>query len=499
MAGSLFPQGDTLMALALLVPFLAAFLIPLFRGNPNVREFVTLAAAGALFDLVVILAHKVLNGEFPALPALEVLPGLEIRFAIEPLGMLFALVASTLWIANSIYSIGYMRGNNEPRQTPFYICFAVAIFATIGIAFSANLFTLFLFYELLTLSTYPLVTHKGNDDAKAAGRVYLILLLATSMLLLLPAIIWTGVVAGTLDFTPGGILAGKVEPALMGVLLLLFVYGIGKAALMPVHFWLPAAMVAPTPVSALLHAVAVVKAGVFTVVKVIVYIFGVETLRETGAGDWLVYLAGFTVIVASIVALAPGQPEEAAGVFHRQPAFLRHPGGRDPDADFPGRGGDAHRRARGFQDHALLRRRLHIHRRAPDRDFPAQRHRPSHALDDGRLHHRRAVDDRPAADGRFPWQVVHADRRGGDAAMVPRRGHHGIDGAERGLFPADHLQGLLQGTARPRRRTPGSRRSALADRGGADGDRGRHHPAVHVPAGAVHAGGNDDGPALGRI
>ncbi|MCC0016607.1 MAG: monovalent cation/H+ antiporter subunit D family protein [Rhodobiaceae bacterium] len=303
MIGSLFPGGDNVMLLALCVPVIAAILIPLFGARPNLRETVTLVSAGVLFDLVVILGDKVLRGDLPSLPGLQVLPGLEIRFAIEPLGMIFALVASTLWIVNSIYSIGYMRGNNEPRQTPFYICFAVAIFATLGIAFSANLFTLFLFYEVLTLSTYPLVTHKGNDDARKAGRIYLVLLLATSMLLLLPAIIWTGVVAGTLDFASGGILAGKVSPALMGVLLFLFVYGIGKAAVMPVHFWLPAAMVAPTPVSALLHAVAVVKAGVFSVVKVIVYVFGVDALREAGTGDWLAYVAGFTVIAASIVAL----------------------------------------------------------------------------------------------------------------------------------------------------------------------------------------------------
>ncbi|MFN0262844.1 monovalent cation/H+ antiporter subunit D family protein [Tepidamorphus sp. 3E244] len=299
----LFADSGNLLWIALAIPIIAAFFIPLFAGQPNARETVTLVAAVTLLLVVVTLASRVLGGAEIAPPGLEVLPGIEIAFSIEPLGMLFALVASTLWIVNSIYSIGYMRGNNEPRQTPFYICFAVAIFATLGIAFSGNLVTLFLFYELLTLSTYPLVTHKGNEDAKKAGRVYLVLLLTTSILFLLPAILWTGVLAGTYDFVPGGILAGNVDPVLMGVLLALFIYGIGKAAVMPVHFWLPAAMVAPTPVSALLHAVAVVKAGVFTVVKVIVYIFGVETLREAGTGDWLVYLAGFTVIAASLVAL----------------------------------------------------------------------------------------------------------------------------------------------------------------------------------------------------
>jgi len=209
-----------------------------------------------------------------------------------------------LWIVNSIYSIGYMRGNDEPRQTPFYMCFAIAICSAIGVAFSANLLTLFLFYELLTVSTYPLVTHKADDEAKAKGRIYLLLLLATSMMLLLPAIIWTGVAAGTLTFAPGGILAtAGLSSGAVILLLLLYIFGIGKAAVMPVHFWLPAAMVAPTPVSALLHAVAVVKAGVFTVVKVVVYVFGIDFLAASGAGQWLTYIAGFTVITASLIAL----------------------------------------------------------------------------------------------------------------------------------------------------------------------------------------------------
>ncbi|MGE0233601.1 MAG: monovalent cation/H+ antiporter subunit D family protein [Flavobacteriaceae bacterium] len=296
-------SASELIYTAILLPALASLLIWAAGRRPNLREGVTLATAVTLAVVVFNLLPAVLAGGRPATDATEVLPGLEIAFTVEPLGMLFALVASILWIVNSIYSIGYMRGNNEPRQTLFYICFAVAISATMMVAFSANLFTLFIGYEVLTLSTYPLVTHKGTDEARRAGRVYLLLLLTTSMVLLLPAIIAVGYISGTLNFVPGGILQGTLPPLLMGGLLALFIFGIGKAAVMPVHFWLPAAMVAPTPVSALLHAVAVVKAGVFTVVKVIVYIFGVEALRESGAGDWLVYVAGFTVITASIVAL----------------------------------------------------------------------------------------------------------------------------------------------------------------------------------------------------
>ena len=296
-------SGEALIILTLLIPAAGAVLIALTSWQENVREGTTLVTAAALFLVVMTILGRVMDGEQPMTGAFQVVPGLELAFRVEPLGMIFACVASSLWIVNSIYSIGYMRGNNEPRQTPFYVCFAVAIASTLGIAFSANLFTLFLFYEILTLSTYPLVTHKGDDNAKAGGRVYLLILLGTSMLLLLPAIIATAMIAGTLDFTPGGILAGKADNTTIALLLALFMFGIGKAALMPFHRWLPAAMVAPTPVSALLHAVAVVKAGVFTVVKVVVYVFGVDALASSGSADWLVWVAGFTVIAASAVAL----------------------------------------------------------------------------------------------------------------------------------------------------------------------------------------------------
>ncbi|MCT8971253.1 proton-conducting transporter membrane subunit [Microbaculum marinisediminis] len=296
-------SGSTLILLALAIPAAAALLIPLFHRLPNVREAVTLLAAGLLVVVVYSIVPLVFAGEVPMTGGLEVMPGVVIAFSVEPLGMIFACVASTLWIVNSIYSIGYMRGNNEPRQTSFYVCFAVALSSTMGIAFSDNLFTIFLFYEILTLSTYPLVVHKGDDAARIGGRIYLSILLGTSMLLLLPAIIWTGALAGTLTFNRGGILPETVPVAMVGVLLLLFVYGIGKAAVMPIHFWLPAAMVAPTPVSALLHAVAVVKAGVFTVTKVVVYVFGVDYLVSAGTAGWMMWLAGFTVIAASLVAL----------------------------------------------------------------------------------------------------------------------------------------------------------------------------------------------------
>ncbi|MEO8545383.1 MAG: monovalent cation/H+ antiporter subunit D family protein [Betaproteobacteria bacterium] len=297
----LAPELAVIAALA--VPLCAALLIGLVGRWPNLRESVTLIAAGVLLACVLSLLPAVLAGARPSVPMFALLPGLELVLRVEPLGMLFALIASGLWIVNSLYSIGYMRANGEANQTRFYVCFALSLSATMGIAMAGNLLTLFLFYEMLTLVTYPLVTHSGTDAARAGGRVYLGLLMGTSILFLLPALAFIWLTAGTTDFVAGGILAGRLGPAALATLLALCVFGIGKAALMPFHRWLPAAMVAPTPVSALLHAVAVVKAGVFSVVKVIIYIFGVDNLRQAGAAEWLVLVSGFTIVAASVVAL----------------------------------------------------------------------------------------------------------------------------------------------------------------------------------------------------
>ncbi len=294
---------ETRAVLALVLPVLGAVGLVLTRKRPNVRETVTLVTSGLLLWVVAGLVPPVLEGARPSVVLADLIPGLPLRLELEPLGMIYAGVASLLWPINSLYSIGYMRGNREAHQTRYYVCFAVAIASAIGIAFAGNLITLFVFYEALTLSTYPLVTHHQDEEAMRAGRTYLGILVGTSIGLLLLAIVWTYLATGTVDFAPGGILAGDVEGPLVGLLLFLYVFGIGKAAVMPVHRWLPAAMVAPTPVSALLHAVAVVKAGVFSVVKVVVYVFGLDLLRETASTEWFLWAAGFTVIVASIVAV----------------------------------------------------------------------------------------------------------------------------------------------------------------------------------------------------
>ncbi len=304
--------GSDLIWLILAIPLITAAAIFVAGRWPNLREAMTISGAVALFACVIALTLRLSGGEALAttpLVAMQPMGGLApltFAFRVEPLGALFAMVASGLWIVNSFYSIGYMRGNRERNQTRFYIFFAIALFGAMGVALSANLFTLFVFYEVLTLSTYPLVAHKGDAAAQRGGRIYLMTLLATSIGLFLLAIAWTFVLSdGNLDFVPGGLLAGnpRVTPLVSSMLLVLFAFGVGKAALMPVHFWLPNAMVAPTPVSALLHAVAVVKAGVFTILKISIYIFGEDLLNATPSREFILLVACFTIIVASLVAL----------------------------------------------------------------------------------------------------------------------------------------------------------------------------------------------------
>ena len=296
-------ETNTAILLTILIPTAASLTNFVFRNQPNLRDGLTLAAAVATFLSVLNILSNVGNTTTPQFALFEVLPGLDLAFNVEPLGLLFAIVASGLWIITHLYGIGYMRGNNEDHHARFFACFSIAIASVMGIAFSANMFTLFLFYELLTLSTYPLVAHKGTPEAIRGARTYMGILIGTSIGLQLVAIIWTWTITGTLDFTKGGILEGHIAGPMVAVLLGLYAFGIGKAALMPFHRWLPAAMVAPTPVSALLHAVAVVKAGVFTMLKVGIYIFGIDFLAETGASVWLMWLAAFSIIAASVIAL----------------------------------------------------------------------------------------------------------------------------------------------------------------------------------------------------
>ena len=291
------------LVLMLFIPSIGAVAITLAgRVSQNLRETCTFVTAVLLALTVWPIAADVAQGARDSITLANLTGNLNIVLHIEPLGALFATLASSLWIVNSLYSVGYMRGNKESHQTRFYVFFAISIAAAMGVALAGNLFTLFLFYEILTLSTYPLVTHKGDEATIKSARIYLAILMGTSISLFLPAVIWVTSLTGG-EFTVGGVLQGQVDAPTAGLLLALFVFGIGKAAVMPIHRWLPAAMVAPTPVSALLHAVAVVKAGVFSITKIIIYIFGVEWLFSLSTTQWLVWITAFTIITASIVAL----------------------------------------------------------------------------------------------------------------------------------------------------------------------------------------------------
>lgn len=288
-----------------LVPPLAVIPFIIFFGEKrkNLREGAIIIAGLLLLMINNLIYNDLVAGNTPQSGELALMADYSLKLSAEPMGVIFGLLASFLWVVTTVYSIGYMRGHHEVNQTRFYTCFALALAAVMAAAYADNLLTLFVAYEVITISTFPLVTHAGGEPARKAGRVYIGILMATSIALLLPAIIWTASAAGSLDFVPGGVLhdAGLGYGAL-AVLMGLFVFGIAKAGLMPFHRWLPAAMVAPTPVSALLHAVAVVKTGVFSILKIVTYTFGIDTVTISGAAYWLLPFAGFTIIAASVVA-----------------------------------------------------------------------------------------------------------------------------------------------------------------------------------------------------
>lgn len=289
--------------LAIAAGSIAALLILLSGRHRQVRELWTFLAAGAKFALVCSLVPAVLEGRAPYFPLFEIVPGLVCSLRVDPLGLFFALVSSGLWILTSIYSVGYVRSLNEHAQTRYFFAFALSLASTMGIAFAGDLVTFFIFYEMLTLATYPLVAHREDEEAIGAGRKYLVYSLSGGALLL-AAIAWITVRREQISFTAGGFLAGFFTPRELLLLFALAVYGTGvKAALFPVHSWLPTAMVAPTPVSALLHAVAVVKAGVFGALRMIGFVFGPSLLRETGLWQPLAWAAALTIIGASLLAL----------------------------------------------------------------------------------------------------------------------------------------------------------------------------------------------------
>ncbi len=297
-------QESIVPLLAVLISAAAVPAILMSGRRPNLREFWTFAAAFIKFGLVLSLVPGALRGKTLGWTFLEIVPGVSLSLSADPLGVFFALVASGLWIVTSVYSIGYMRGNKEKRQTQYYAAFALSLASTIGIAFAEDLLTFLIFYELLTLATYPLVVHKETPEAIRAGRMYLAYAL-TAGLVFLTATVWILLRHGDLSFSPGGILSeGLFSGGELKVLFVLFLVGVGvKSGIMPLHSWLPAAMVAPTPVSALLHAVAVVKSGAFGVLRVTGFVFGPETMSRHGLDTILIGFAAATILLASLIAL----------------------------------------------------------------------------------------------------------------------------------------------------------------------------------------------------
>jgi len=289
--------------LAVAVSLFGSIFIVICGKRPNLRESCSITLALIEFGIVISMLPVILSGKSVVCNLVEILPGVSIAFRVDSLGLLFAIVASSLWIVTTIYSIGYMRSLKEHSQTRYYAFFALALSSAIGVAFSANLLTLYMFYEMLSLSTYSLVTHHQDREARSAGRKYLTYLMGTSIAFFLPAMIITYYFTGTLDFADQGILAGKAGGPMLIFLFVLFIAGIGKAAIMPIHSWLPSAMVAPTPVSALLHAVAVVKVGVFSVLRICFNIFGIDLMHALSLDVFLLYFISVTIIVGSLFAL----------------------------------------------------------------------------------------------------------------------------------------------------------------------------------------------------
>ena len=289
--------------LAVLIPVIASVLIVISSRRPNIRESWTIIAAISMCSLIFSMLPDVLSGRYPEISLLSLSPGITLTLRVDTVGMIFGLSASFLWIITSFYSIGYMRSESSHKQTRYYSAFALCLASTIGIAFSANLLTFILFYEVLTLVTYPLVIHKETPQAISAGHKYLAYLL-TGGVMLIAATALTYYYAGTLDFQPGGFLSDATGMPNLILLFTLFLIGFGmKSALIPFHGWLPSAMVAPSPVSGLLHAVAVVKSGVFGFVRVIGFIFGPALFHNIGAWQVLSVMAAITIIVSSLLAL----------------------------------------------------------------------------------------------------------------------------------------------------------------------------------------------------
>ncbi|MCD8175286.1 MAG: monovalent cation/H+ antiporter subunit D family protein [Phascolarctobacterium sp.] len=290
--------------LAVGVSLFASVLISCSRRHPDVREAWSIIASFIKFGIILSMLPAVLEGNVYEWTLCQMTDTVFLTLRTDPAGMVFSVLASLLWVLINFYSIGYMRCNHEHEQTGYFAAFAICMSAVIGIAMASNLLTFFIFYELLTMASWPLVLHERNHEALVASRKYLAYTLVSGQLFL-AGVIAIYCISGTIDFKPGGFLTADMGPhwLLQGIFVLMICAGSVKAAVIPLHGWLPAAMIAPTPVSALLHAVAVVKTGVFSVLRIIGFVFGPQLLSELRIIDFVAWAAAATIIMSSLIAL----------------------------------------------------------------------------------------------------------------------------------------------------------------------------------------------------
>lgn len=293
-----------LPALIVLGPFLSGFAIMVTPEHKSgLRRTINIAGALITLSLIVLLLSGV-KQDLDFETRLPLLPNIDLVLHADTLSLLFVSLSGFLWFFTTIYAIGYFK--NSANRSRFFAFFSLCVGATIGLALAGNLVTFVIFYELLTLTTYPLIAHKGNAASIKAAKTYLVYTMLGGALLL-AGIVWLKVIAGPLDFTTAGMLADMphLDRTHLQMIFVLLIAGLGvKAALFPLHGWLPVSMAAPAPVSSLLHAVAVVKAGAFGIVRVVYDIYGVEFARDLGLTIFLAALAGFTVVYGSIRALS---------------------------------------------------------------------------------------------------------------------------------------------------------------------------------------------------
>ncbi|MBR5524670.1 MAG: proton-conducting membrane transporter [Clostridia bacterium] len=273
----------------------ASYFIP-FRTEGRRRLYVMLSllvSAAAVW----MAALTVPEGTLTLLPFTDTL---SLNLRLDGAGRLFSCLAATLWPLTALYAFDYMK--HEQHLPMFYCFFTVSFGVTIGIAMAENILTMYLFYELLTLTTIPLVMHGMTKMHNRVARKYMAYSFGGAAFAFATVVFL--ILNDAETFTPGGNLTETAASPLANVLYLFAFLGFGvKAAVFPLHGWLPSASVAPTPVTALLHAVAVVKAGAFAIIRLTYYAYGTDFL----AGGWAQYavmaIAAFTIVYGSVNAL----------------------------------------------------------------------------------------------------------------------------------------------------------------------------------------------------